>query len=180
MKKFALLGAVAALATAGGVFAAWQFTNGGVYEDQNNSLNVTVVGEVTNNGYGTVSVTGALALSLDGNGVSNNNTIVGTFDQTKSIVFQYTPATNDLGVTVDISFDYTENDWFTLSFTNVDDFVPSEENSYKYTITHSLVTFTAKKQVKTTTDKAALEAAVSNLNAKFTFKTTANPTTPIV
>ena len=92
MKKFALLGAVAALATAGGVFAAWNFATGSVQAPADQTITVTVdSAAVSSQAYGTFSVSGSIELTLTGNGNVDANTPVLVADEDNNeITITYT------------------------------------------------------------------------------------------
>lgn len=79
MKKITLLAAVAALATAGGVFAAWTFDNTSAPADQQGTISSTIEENITNNTSGSVAVSGELTFSISTDGTTNNNSIVAAF-----------------------------------------------------------------------------------------------------
>ena len=170
MKKFAILGAIAAVATAGGVFAAWTFTEAKEYQDVDETISITVDNEVINQGYGDVSVNSTYALSLAGDGVSNNNKIEITEDG--DIEINYAPVEKDQGVTMTVSFTGIDGTYISVGYTGQTSVNLGTENT-TYTITDQMIDVTAKKEIKSSTDLTALQAEVA-AGIKFTFTFTAN------
>ena len=98
MKKFTLLSSLAMLATVGGVFAAWTFNETAVSLDEDASVGVNVVQDVTNNARGTFKVTSDVEL---------------TFDQLNTTENPWTTAVTGSG---NITITYTHNDTVDLNY----------------------------------------------------------------
>lgn len=106
MKKFALLGAVAALATAGGVFAAWTFSSDTTIANDTTSISVDFDDEVDYDGAGSIEITACnLTFNLVGNGEEDANTYTASISG--SLTVTYTPDTTvgveDKGATVKVT-----------------------------------------------------------------------------
>ena len=101
MKKFALLGAVAALATAGGVFAAWTFTDGSsLSKTEEITVGKNFDDKVNYQGVGTFERTSPSSFNLTVTGVPGANPNQNTFTATLSGTVGYTytaPAGNTNG-----------------------------------------------------------------------------------
>lgn len=176
MKKFALLGAVAALATAGGVFAAWTFTNNASYEPIDQNVSISVGTQVYNQGYGSASLTTKdYAIALDGDGTSNNNEIKIT--ETGSIVLTYVPAeTGEQGVKCTVSITGIDGTYISVDFNSEFTTVYNLDSSNKtVTVDADDIDVVAKKKITTTTELEALKTEVKN-GIKVTF--TLQPNTP--
>ena len=155
MKKFALLGAVAALATAGGVFAAWTFSGEGVTNGTSEEhISVTISGdkEVVG-GMGTATITSQnLSFTLkQGTGSKlNHHTVVAELHASASLSVAYVSNDDrvDETVTVSYSFDTTTGtiDGTNLSWTiaapatdtmvlSEDVYAPTANNAAEITLT---------------------------------------------
>ena len=107
MKKFALLGAVAALATAGGVFAAWEFTANGSSDVQDQKITIALDDtDINYVGYGSVGVVSDLELIVEPKETNTPNENKYTATLGGSVKLTYTPsiATKDAGVRVGLAF----------------------------------------------------------------------------
>ena len=175
MKKFALLGAVAALATAGGVFAAWNYSEGKF--DMTDSVNTITIGveQATSTGeVGSATVSGQLA----GTFVQKASTSYGidfVADNEKNTITTNYTSKSDVNETVVIS--YTLNiDWaegkalptgVTIEakpITGVEETLNVTSKSYSTTMSNEWFTITG--ELKT---KAAYDTFVAAIGAaKFT------------
>lgn len=153
MKKFALLGAVAALATAGGVFAAWQFDHSTSIAGDSETISVTITDETVDiKGTGTLDVNSTLSFTVardDGNSTYNDNEY--TVTVTGKVTAQYTKATGtttDLGATV--TFSAAEVDvggYFTINEINKAVYVEDGETAEATTTVDIVITsITTKDQ----------------------------------
>lgn len=110
MKKFALLGAVAALATAGGVFAGWSFSDSTIgYTNNTNEIGITVntqKDDLANLGTLTVSENVAITIEQNPEGSSvNHNKIKATITGDIDVSYE---SLNDLeDETITVSYAWT-------------------------------------------------------------------------
>lgn len=110
MKKFALLGAVAALATAGGVFAAFVFTEEGISgNNQAQTVTVTVEEDQTNsNGTFAVKDGSKFDFEIKSDGAQDVNNVSANFGEDDSVIVTYVSNTT-VSHTVNISFEWVED-----------------------------------------------------------------------
>lgn len=177
MKKFALLGAVAALATAGGVFAAWQFDNTTVDSIDSKSITVTVTDSSDREyqGTGNLELSGDLTMSVnrvDTGSTFNKNYYEVTIVNTLKVTYT-APAgdTDDLGAKVVVTASEIGVDgYFTIGALNQTlNFATSGEED----ITSPDVNYT-KNYIETEADFDAFIANVDTLEYTISFATSIN------
>ena len=116
MKKFALLGAVAALATAGGVFAAWTFSGENV-DPAESTIGVTVLQNTNfDSKLGTITIDNDFVVNITGNDTLNNNTPVATVTGTLAVKYESNDTTEKEKVKITFAWD---EDTYVINGTDV-------------------------------------------------------------
>lgn len=165
MKKFALLGAVAALATAGGVFAAWTFSGEGVTNGTSNEqISVTISGDKQEvGGMGTATITSenlSFTLKQGDDSELNHHTVVAELHASASLSVAYVSNDDRVDETVTVSYSFetttgtvtgTDVEW-TIAAPTTDTMVLSE-GVYAPTANNAAeITLTFANEINTTTE----------------------------
>lgn len=179
MKKFALLGAVAALATAGGVFAAWTFSTGGINgSEQTQSVSVSVDEETSTKDYGTFSLTSnSFSFKLQSEGNADVNTVEIAWGTENSVVGLYVSNNPNVDEQVELTFAWEKPSIAVGGDSDVvvtyDDITPVvlTEGSYKATLTSAIQgSISVTGDVETSSELGLVKG--TNFNNKLTITAT--------